>query len=229
MPRTDLKVPFSHKDEAKSLGARWDPSLKVWYVPDGVDIAPLVRWLPVAKESELQHEPDFMVRSPYYYVIESSTSCWKCLNLTRVFSFFLPEEHEQFEFVEDEDESFTLSVDLGKWVCHGYRGTVSNISDLSRKVANELSRYTKKFKSAYSKGGGRYMMNHCEHCGSKQGDFYMHCEPGGAFFPVSPEDASRMILNKINDRFEANCGVGFSTDDFMDCMRVNKSVKLLGF
>ncbi|WP_458375222.1 DUF5710 domain-containing protein [Pseudomonas pergaminensis] len=28
MARIDLKVPFSEKDEAKSLGAKWDPGLK---------------------------------------------------------------------------------------------------------------------------------------------------------------------------------------------------------
>jgi len=224
MPRTDLKVPFSQKDEAKSLGARWDPTLKVWYVPDGVDIAPLVQWLPVAKEDDFEHEPEFLVRSPYYYVIESATSCWKCFNSTRLFSFVLPEEHEQFELVEDEDEGFTLSANRGEWSCRGYRGTASSVTSLSPQVAKQLSRFTENFKSAYSKAGGRYMMNHCEHCGSKQGDFFMHSEPGGAFFPTSPEQASRMILTKINERFESNCGVGFASDDFLDCMGVQEQI-----
>ncbi|WP_262382016.1 DUF5710 domain-containing protein [Pseudomonas sp. WS 5086] len=31
MARIDLKLTFSEKDEAKSLGARWDPSLKTWH------------------------------------------------------------------------------------------------------------------------------------------------------------------------------------------------------
>jgi hypothetical protein len=30
--RVDLRVPYSEKDEAKALGARWDPSIKKWYV-----------------------------------------------------------------------------------------------------------------------------------------------------------------------------------------------------
>lgn len=29
--RTDLRVPFAEKDEAKRLGARWDAARKVWY------------------------------------------------------------------------------------------------------------------------------------------------------------------------------------------------------
>ncbi len=41
---TLLKVPYAEKDEAKQLGARWDPKRKKWYVPAGVDTAPFERW-----------------------------------------------------------------------------------------------------------------------------------------------------------------------------------------
>lgn len=51
MTRIDLTVPFSQKDEAKSLGARWDPNLKTWYVPEGVEPGPFARWLPVPEDS----------------------------------------------------------------------------------------------------------------------------------------------------------------------------------
>lgn len=40
-----LKVPFKEKDEAKSLGARWNPEGKHWYVPEGVDAAAFEKWL----------------------------------------------------------------------------------------------------------------------------------------------------------------------------------------
>jgi hypothetical protein len=40
-----LKVPFAEKDEAKSLGARWNAARKVWYVPDGQASAPFERWI----------------------------------------------------------------------------------------------------------------------------------------------------------------------------------------
>ncbi len=43
-----LEVPFSEKDEAKALGARWNPSARKWYVPDALceDLTPFARWLP---------------------------------------------------------------------------------------------------------------------------------------------------------------------------------------
>ncbi len=40
-----LKVPFKEKDEAKSLGARWNPEGKHWYVPEGIDAAPFEKWM----------------------------------------------------------------------------------------------------------------------------------------------------------------------------------------
>jgi len=41
-----LAVPFAQKDEAKGLGAKWDPARKRWYVPEGLDTAAFQRWFP---------------------------------------------------------------------------------------------------------------------------------------------------------------------------------------
>lgn len=42
-----LKCPFSDKDLAKALGARWDKNVKQWYVPDGISLEPFQKWLSV--------------------------------------------------------------------------------------------------------------------------------------------------------------------------------------
>jgi hypothetical protein len=39
-----LKVPFNEKDQAKSLGARWNAESKQWYVPQGIDASPFEKW-----------------------------------------------------------------------------------------------------------------------------------------------------------------------------------------
>ena len=44
--RSILEVPFSEKDEAKRLGAWWDPQLRKWFVPAGKDLHPFKKWLP---------------------------------------------------------------------------------------------------------------------------------------------------------------------------------------
>lgn len=44
--RTNLQVPFAEKDEAKRLGARWDPARRLWYVQNAADLSAFSRWLP---------------------------------------------------------------------------------------------------------------------------------------------------------------------------------------
>jgi hypothetical protein len=45
-----LNVPYAEKDEARALGARWNPGRKRWYVPSGVAVEAFEKWLP--KEGE---------------------------------------------------------------------------------------------------------------------------------------------------------------------------------
>lgn len=138
-----------------------------------------------------------------------------------MFSFKLPEVHEECDHYVHEDEDFALTSNLGEWKRNGYRGTVSNVGRLSPLVTKQINRFTDKFKLAYSKAAGSgYLMNHREHCGPKLGDFFMHSEPGGAFFPTAPQEAQRMTLVRINERFDANCSVGFATEDFFDWMQI---------
>ena len=42
---TALNVPFADKDQAKSLGAQWQPDQKRWFVPAGLDLDPFTPWL----------------------------------------------------------------------------------------------------------------------------------------------------------------------------------------
>mgnify|MGYP001627112679 CR=1 FL=1 len=63
-----LQVPFSEKDAAKSLGARWDAVAKLWYVPDGVDPAPFARWMGAQSTKiaeDLTTQTDAPVRSRF--------------------------------------------------------------------------------------------------------------------------------------------------------------------
>jgi hypothetical protein len=53
----NLKVPFNEKDQAKSLGARWNAEAKLWYVPQGVDAAPFEKWASSAPNSALNPAP----------------------------------------------------------------------------------------------------------------------------------------------------------------------------
>lgn len=207
MARINLKVPFAEKDEAKSLGARWDKDLKTWYVPDGVDASLFAKWLhaPVA----ISNEPKYAIHSPHYFIACSHTACWKCGEQTKVFAFILPEEHQEYVFPEFEGEE-------GYWSRYQAIGTMSNVIGLEISVWKRLQTFTQLYKPAYSRqAGGRYFMNHCEHCNATQGDFFMHSEPGGAFFPTTEAEAGRITVHAIAEPFEGNGSMSYSSVDFL--------------
>ena len=60
----NLKVPFSEKDQAKSLGARWNAEAKLWYVPIGVEAAPFEKWLSSAANTAPNMAPAHAAAKP---------------------------------------------------------------------------------------------------------------------------------------------------------------------
>lgn len=51
MANTYLTTTFRERLEAKVLGAKWDADRGKWYVPEGRDLAPFAKWLPVGTAS----------------------------------------------------------------------------------------------------------------------------------------------------------------------------------
>jgi hypothetical protein len=47
-----LDVPYEEKNEAKSLGAWWDPQEKKWFVPKGKSLEDFSKWLCQDDENE---------------------------------------------------------------------------------------------------------------------------------------------------------------------------------
>ena len=39
-----INCPFKDKDECKILGAMWDPDIRKWYVPFGLDRSKFKKW-----------------------------------------------------------------------------------------------------------------------------------------------------------------------------------------
>lgn len=44
--RVNLNVPFSEKDKARRLGARWDAARNTWYVENVENLEAFLRWIP---------------------------------------------------------------------------------------------------------------------------------------------------------------------------------------
>lgn len=52
--RINLNVPYSQKDRAKILGARWDKNKKTWYIENKENLVPFKSWLPFHIEEEVK-------------------------------------------------------------------------------------------------------------------------------------------------------------------------------
>lgn len=61
---TFLNVPYAEKDEARALGARWNPSRKSWYVPPGVALEPFEKWLKGAGQDAKPGRQDAYAAKP---------------------------------------------------------------------------------------------------------------------------------------------------------------------
>lgn len=177
MPLVYLNVPFEEKDAAKGLGAKWDAQRKLWYVPDGINPNRFTTWLP---------NQAYLIAP--IWAAKSSTSCWKCGKETAVFSLV---SSQLFEAEEEDGEAY---VDL---VCED-RIYVSDLSSIDPRLEQLLKRHMPGYQLDYSNTQqARVWMNHCEHCSVKQGDFYLHHEPGGAFFPTTDDEESKISLIEI--------------------------------
>ena len=56
MRKIYLNVPYSQKDKAKKLGAKWDARARKWYVTKGLDLAPFRQWFPSIENPRLTIE-----------------------------------------------------------------------------------------------------------------------------------------------------------------------------
>ena len=54
MKKFYINCPYSEKDLAKTLGARWDADAKKWFVPEGLNRNTFKRWWPKEKNTKPQ-------------------------------------------------------------------------------------------------------------------------------------------------------------------------------
>ncbi len=179
--KTYLEVPFSEKDEAKNLGARWDAQERKWYVPEHLHADAFSRWLTHAEESsQILVAPIWLMRS--------EENCWKCGHLSAVFCI-------ASQGVVDIEDGGPYRVENSGVIF------ISDLESIDVRIEPLLKTHATRYRPDFSKTQGmRLWMNHCEKCGIKMGDFFMHQEPGGAFFPTTPSEEARLSPTLLFER-----------------------------
>lgn len=176
MTRTDLHVPFEQKEEAKILGARWDPEKRYWWT-ESRDLEPFARWRtpqepkPDPVVPRMLPEPNLAnVRAPSFAVITGTSECWKCHASTQVSALVLI----VYEELEGDDG----------WVRGSDRMMLQSISAMNVPAGERLRAIAPWMKPGFSQtADGVYLANHCQSCGALQGEWFL-TKPGAVFFPT---------------------------------------------
>lgn len=198
-----INVPYSEKNSAKSKGAFWDAEQKSWFVPDHKDINDFLQWIDTKKISTIAKS---------FFIGVNSKQCYKCVESTTVIAL----ASSNFYYLDYEEQD-----DNEKWFQTHDFSFFSMPVYINDEVTNLLNRLFPHYKLGYSRTvGGRYWANHCKHCGALQGDFHLHSEPGGAFFPVEIEECKQITLIPINTKFyvELNADTSWvsNADEILD-------------
>jgi len=95
---------------------------------------------------------------------------------------------------------------------------LADITDLPASVLSFVQKRFPSFRRTFSKTTrSAYLANACPTCGVLSGDFYLHAEPGGPFFPASAEDAASLTVEQIplDGPIEVEAGLGMGVGDLI--------------
>lgn len=145
------------------------------------------------------------------YLLEGEYRCDSCGRPTKVFSLMAvgPLKIEGNLFGSDEDFSCVLR-------------RLESLPVPLAIVAEAAS--GGRFRLDFSRTAGeRYYMNHCEHCGGKVGDWYVH-NPGKVFFPTHRDEIARVTGQRFEGPFvfdEPDTSWSGWTDDWLEANGVD--------
>lgn len=141
-------------------------------------------------------ESRLSIRAIKAFVASANARCWKCHVDIAVICVYV----RQGTVDGDPQSDFT----------------VSNITALNDALKRHLAPLPF-FRPAESRAAEMtYWANHCFECNALQGDFYLHSEPGGAFFPASAADFSQIQFSPLpgDVLLEGDIGMGPMQDAF---------------
>lgn len=196
-----LNVPYEEKDEAKSLGARWNPELKKWYVERKENYHKFKKWI-----SRLD---SFVVVCDYIYIVEGVKKCFRCGKDTRVVAFGI---EDCIEFGEDTaEEGFYEDFEGIINIASSINPMPKVLEECLTEVYNYSYRYSKTVKHSYWANG-------CDNCDMIQGNFYLFNEVDSPFFITNPQDAHNLTIYKIPLKYDMvfdSVEIAYGSEDYL--------------
>jgi hypothetical protein len=132
-------------------------------------------------------------RSSIFYLAEAIAECWKCSDETKVYCILLNNDYQ-----EREDRR-------GAWTdVKGSPVLLYDVEVISKTASQHIAEITgNRYRLDYSQTiEASYFMNHCESCGIRQGDYFLHDQMYGAFLPRSHEEVAAISLRAVEAELE---------------------------
>lgn len=190
-----LNVPYAEKEDAKFLGARWNPDIKKWYASDKNKYPAFRRWF--------QNPSADLIVLDHLYIAVGDHTCFKCNRQTPVVSLA-------------SDSYIRIDGDYSER-CEGEVNFISDVDGLPQQLQEYLNN-TYQFFKGYSKTTKSYYYgNHCNNCGVLQGDWFLHDEPDSPFFIDGVDAAKALTLYKIPLSYDLalTASVGWGSEDYL--------------
>ncbi len=170
-----IDVPYAEKDEAKALGARWNPDEKKWYIPFKRDYPKFAKWI-------LAGESHTYVICNHFYVIVGKRICYRCGQDIDVVAFGLEEYYDFFEGTDSDEFSSEFNF-----------GEIHIAADMNPSLEIKMQKY---LLNQYMYDG-RLFNNYCKHCFAYQGDYYLFHEDASPFAIHTPKEAQQLTIFKV--------------------------------
>ena len=113
----------------------------------------------------------FAIVSDQAYVVGACTPCWRCRTVIEVVCIYC----DTGWILGDEQVGFL----------------VSNVAAMDEALRRQLARWPQYHPVRGGALAGCFA-NHCPHCRCVQQDFFLHCQPGGAFFSLDDAPAGTL-------------------------------------
>lgn len=158
-----LNVPYAEKNEAKALGAKWNPKLKKWYVTNTKEYYKFIKWFIE------EYKEQFLI-CDYIFLVDKDRKCPYCGTISKEVKILIT---EYYHFYDEPDNN-------GMYYEYCSNSDLPRIVDLSAvkklikgKVLDYLNNYYN-IKMEYGR-----LSQRCKHCGrqiriSPSSDFGIH-------------------------------------------------------
>lgn len=184
MPRIFLDVPYKEKNQVKRLGARWNPTLKKWFLPEDCDPKPFAKWLPPTPHIDLLPSV-YLAKTAYPY------PCPECKTHNAFYT--LAAEGLIKRKYEEAPEKVSRFV-----VAYHVQIVPEALADFLAESCPTYFLNEHRDTKAY--------FNHCRVCKTLISGSLLN-NPDTVFLPKTPLEASRITLFEISDSasLEVNC------------------------